>query len=837
MSPPFDLDALLAHADCVRRLSLQLCRDQHAAADAAQETWLRVVQNPPTACGSARGFLTTVLRNVVHLRGRAQRRSERREQAVAGRDLAESAADAAGRAELQQLVVREVLALPEPQRSLVLLHYFEGRAVEELARVHGLTADAVRSHLRRARDTLRARLRGHDGPARSAFAGLLFAGPQLPLWFAGMTLVICMKMKLLAAAAATALVALSVWQFAVPAASPKPSPDPATVTGAAAPVLANTTADAHVGVQRTAATLPEGAAPRIVRCQLTGLDPNAPWSTPIEVRLPGGDEQEMRQLLPDEHGAFAIATPDRAGDAFAARIGAADPNYQDFELTVELSPSRHAEAAYEIPVQPVAMIVGTVVDHHGEPVPCTRVSAFAWLDGKPREPRHAANTAADGSFVLKMPMATELFLVALAMHEDQGKKQVAGRHGAIPDSGEPRDDLLQTTARATCAFGARTDVGVLTLSQPAWITGELRDPQGRPVIGEFVHWCPSPQVTLELAWDLQFVGTTWQDLMLVPGAKTDENGRFRLAARTGTKGTLYFAQSYQRFEPFVGMRQVTAPADVPVQLAGNTVLLRVVRLGVPVQNAYLKHDGPFQVGSPLTTDERGEVRLLREHANVQQVSVRLQGQPSSVPVELPLDSAPDRPILVDLGDLLAVPVTFDVTSAIAVQQFAVLCRATGAKSSAGLTVARDVEGHYRCEIAPGDYEMSIGASNRAEGDDRFVMSRQLRVLVPPGGTRVPLTLQHGGRIRIQVRERGGVFVAGMLTLTGPDGQSQKPGLDRESGYYSRDGKLPGTGPVVTDAALAPGAWQVDLDLGPHGVHRRTVDVRACETAEVDLRLP
>lgn len=820
---PFRFDDLLAHGAQVDALARQLCRDEHAAADAVQDTWVAALRHGRPR-GKASGFLAAVLRNVVRMRGRTERRAELRHTVVAARErLAESAADAAARVELQRFVAGAVLALPEPQRSLVLLHYFEGRPVAALARDHRLTADAVRAHLRRARDTLRQRLRTHEGPARGAFAALLLAKPPLLPWLAGATLVIGMKTQwFVAAAVAAVVVAFTCWQFSEPgpdlrrSSSANAGSEPATAVSAPA-AGAGPVAESTV---RTAVDERSGAAAEgLVRCQLVGLLATVPWTTPLEVHVehwsqPGSARKQPVFLHPDAHGAFAIEVPPGVGQGFGAGISANDPNYADFQVVANFVLSHHATAPYELRVQPVSRIVGTVVDFRGTPVRDALVAAFAWVDGKPRGPHTDATTGDEGQFRIKVPMETDLFLVAFAR----------------TPAGAVRDDLLPATARVQARFGAATATGTLTLPQPAMITGELRDPQGRPVPGEFVYWWPGDsELDLEIDMRTLLVGRQWHELITAPWAKTDERGRFRLAARTGQHGTLYFAQEHSRFEPFTDMRQVTVPADVSVQLAGNTAVLRVVRRGAPVKDAFMVHE-KFGSGEPCT-DEHGELRLLREHAAVQKFAIKtLDG--ASVRVELPLDTAPDRPIVIDVGDIERAAVTFDVTSAIEVQQFAAIWRAAGASSSNGTTVTR--EGGHRCEVAPGDYNLSIHGSNRGEGTDRFVIPQTLQVVVPPGGTRVALTLRHGGRIRLQVRDRGGVHLAGSVTLVGPDGVTSKPGLDGPDDSYARDGRLPGNGPVVTSAVLAPGTWQLTLDLGRFGIHRRTVEVRACMVAEVDV---
>ncbi|HEU4420502.1 MAG TPA: sigma-70 family RNA polymerase sigma factor, partial [Planctomycetota bacterium] len=512
---PFRFDDLLAHGAQVDALARQLCRDEHAAADAVQDTWMAALRHGRPR-GQAPGFLAAVLRNVVRMRGRTERRAELRHSVVAARErLAESAADAAARVELQRFVAGAVLALPEPQRSLVLLHYFEGRPVAALARDHRLTADAVRAHLRRARDTLRQRLRTHEGPARGAFAALLLPQPPLLPWLAGATLVIGMKTQwFVAAAVAAVVVAFTCWQLSEPGPELRGSP---SAFARSAPATAATAPAAGVGpvaesTVRTAVDERAGAAAdRLVRCQLVGLLATAPWTTPLEVHVehwsqPGSVRKQPVFLQPDAHGAFAIEVPPGVGQGFGAAISANDPNYADFEVVANFVLSRHATAPYELRVQPVSRIVGTVVDFRGTPVRDALVAAFAWVDGRPRGPHTDATTGHEGQFRIKVPMEAELFLVAIACTE-------------APPAGLVRDDLLSATARVQARFGAATAAGTLTLPQPAMITGELRDPQGRPVAGEFVYWWPrDSELDLEIDMRTQLVGRQWHELITAPWA-------------------------------------------------------------------------------------------------------------------------------------------------------------------------------------------------------------------------------------------------------------------------------------------------------------------------------
>lgn len=248
-----DVDVLLANADWLARLSRQLCRDQHAADDAAQEALLASLRSPPRHDGNMRAFLATLLRNVLRVGHRKEARRTGREQRLPPRDFAEAADLVATRAEVHQVLGRIVLELPEPQRTLVLLCYFEGRDVATIAVHARMSRDAVHAHLRRARDTLRSRLQANDAQRWSAPALALL---ERTLWLAPGVLAMTMKTKV-AAAAALAAAALCWWTL--PSIDVAPRPDAARVPEAAAPATAHVRslhAEAAARVEATQAPSP-----------------------------------------------------------------------------------------------------------------------------------------------------------------------------------------------------------------------------------------------------------------------------------------------------------------------------------------------------------------------------------------------------------------------------------------------------------------------------------------------------------------------------------------------------------------------------------------------------
>src|SRR5262245_49108069 len=215
--PDRDLDALLRHGDQVRRLALRLCADAHGVDDAVQDAWLAALRSPPRHRDNLRGWFAALLRNSVRQRARAGRRRDARHAMLARDERVEATDEAVARAELHQRLVACVLGLSEPQRSLVLLHYFEGIDVGSLGAQRDLSPDAVRAHLRRARAELRTRLCAEPRSRRALF-GLAVGvdavtGSTAAAAAATLFTGLAMK-KLIAAGVVAAAAAAALW-FAV----------------------------------------------------------------------------------------------------------------------------------------------------------------------------------------------------------------------------------------------------------------------------------------------------------------------------------------------------------------------------------------------------------------------------------------------------------------------------------------------------------------------------------------------------------------------------------------------------------------------------------------------
>lgn len=173
----FTPDDLLAHHDWVRTLARSLVRDEHAAADLEQDTWVRALEHPPRRAEGVRGWLATVLRNRRRDVHRSDTRRDARERAAARPEALDGPDEMAARADLQRRLIEHVLALEEPYRGTLLYRWFEGLGPAEIAARQGVPASTVRTRLARGLDALRARLdreAGGDGRAwRAALTPLL----------------------------------------------------------------------------------------------------------------------------------------------------------------------------------------------------------------------------------------------------------------------------------------------------------------------------------------------------------------------------------------------------------------------------------------------------------------------------------------------------------------------------------------------------------------------------------------------------------------------------------------------------------------------------------------
>ena len=151
-------DVLYAqHREGVFRYLCRLIGQADTARDLTQEVFLRVSRSGGPESGREdeaglghRAWVFAIARNLAlnHIR------DAKRQPALAGSD-ALSAASGAATQELAASVNQALAALPDLDRDVFLLRETAGLSYEEIATACGLTHDAVRSRLHRARAQLR----------------------------------------------------------------------------------------------------------------------------------------------------------------------------------------------------------------------------------------------------------------------------------------------------------------------------------------------------------------------------------------------------------------------------------------------------------------------------------------------------------------------------------------------------------------------------------------------------------------------------------------------------------------------------------------------------------
>jgi RNA polymerase sigma-70 factor (ECF subfamily) len=155
------------HAAAVLHFARNLTRDEDRAADVFQETFVAAWRGAGGfRGGSARAWLLTIARNATH-RQRRTRAGEPRDHESLD-ELAQRAGwgadhdDVLRRLEARDLLERGLAALDDDDREILLLRELEGLSGAEAAAALGITLEAQKSRLHRARLRFIASLRGVD---------------------------------------------------------------------------------------------------------------------------------------------------------------------------------------------------------------------------------------------------------------------------------------------------------------------------------------------------------------------------------------------------------------------------------------------------------------------------------------------------------------------------------------------------------------------------------------------------------------------------------------------------------------------------------------------------
>lgn len=157
-----------AHERRIYTLALHMVGDVSLAEDLTQDTFVRAWENLRRLRHEQAfsGWLRRIALNLVwdHIRHRPDTEGLEEEHAERLADPADPPGLAVSREALARRVQVAVMSLPEHQRLVVAMYYWEDMPVNEIARVLGIARGTVISRLARGREALRRKL----GPALRA---------------------------------------------------------------------------------------------------------------------------------------------------------------------------------------------------------------------------------------------------------------------------------------------------------------------------------------------------------------------------------------------------------------------------------------------------------------------------------------------------------------------------------------------------------------------------------------------------------------------------------------------------------------------------------------------
>ncbi|MEM1452315.1 MAG: sigma-70 family RNA polymerase sigma factor [Planctomycetota bacterium] len=357
---PSDPEILLRETEWVTRLARRLLGDGPDADDLAQETLVRAMRGGRGGPGSdapqgrTRAWLGRIARNVSWERRRADARREAREADVARPEASPGDPEAVERALLQRVVIDEVLALEEPERSAVVLRFLEGLPYESVAARQGVSPATARKRVSRALANVRARLERREGGLAS-LAPLLVPLPVRVAATAAEAAAATTSLLAMALPAKLALAATALFVLALSAAQlTRPDPDAVERDVRVAVERERTSNPARTPTPQGASSTPTDR--RAIEGPVAAESAEAPapthafvgrvvdtWRRPVAGAVVhyGWDLDGRDQAISDDEGAFrleVVAPPDPPADAdyrfvlvardSASRVGAAWPRWQ-----------------------------------------------------------------------------------------------------------------------------------------------------------------------------------------------------------------------------------------------------------------------------------------------------------------------------------------------------------------------------------------------------------------------------------------------------------------------------------------------------------------------------
>jgi RNA polymerase sigma factor (sigma-70 family) len=168
------LEALQEHAGWMRRLVGYMVRDSSRIDDLVQETWMAAIGNPPPAGLPLKAWLKGIASRTTMASRRGDARRKNRESrhfedavSVHG-NVAQDTAELSACAEQQRLLMEALTKLPEGEKAVLLLRFFEDLPPRTIATRLNVPVNTVRNRQRLGLQRLRESLdREHKGDSNA----------------------------------------------------------------------------------------------------------------------------------------------------------------------------------------------------------------------------------------------------------------------------------------------------------------------------------------------------------------------------------------------------------------------------------------------------------------------------------------------------------------------------------------------------------------------------------------------------------------------------------------------------------------------------------------------
>jgi len=688
------VDELVAETRWLHRVAFALVKDEAAADDLTQDTFVVAATEAPADGRPLRPWLHRVLWNRIKMRTRANQRRRSREERFGTLAQAPVQPDEiVDRIELHRMLAALVLALPVAQRDVVLLRFFEGLSSSQIGNRLGISPNTVRWRLKSALDELRAKLEQRE-PNRAWIASLMplarratpAASPHV-LW--------------LAAAALLVLAIASVVLYVV---ANQASPTPAVVVKhldrAVAPKAAIAGADgrASSGSEpvRTDGTL-GGDHQRLTG---TVVDQAGAPVEGADVSLDCGyrDGKPMPNVRSGRNGEFAFDVDRECNFMLTATKGNARGianrwiSLSDGIPKIQILPCTHG-------------IVRVVDDATGAPIANAKVRSEEWFGGE-----SSAVTGPDG--IARLEIAVPIFLYVTATDYVQVRQSFDPRTG-------PARKPYTVDEHPENRVEARIDI---RLNRGVFVAGAILDAAGDPVPAALVRvagplteeFPPQQSITADARGQFE---------LTVPRA-----GRYKLWAETEDLTDA----GAQRFDvPDEGQPNVIAHLVARPELRGTVV----DSAGKPVVGAHVStHDGQTR---PAITDAKGRFAIKVSDDSPFDVIARLGAESSEFQhLQIGYGNQAETTLQLGASGIAGTAVERDGTPVPgAIIWLNACCEGGNPALIRGGSAVADAQGKFTFDVPRGNFVLSVKRTpddDYEEEDDVKVAggSRDVKVVVP-----------------------------------------------------------------------------------------------------------